>query len=57
LHRHGISQYRLENIDDFALAILFGILGAVVGWIFISIFVALIACLLKFQDQFIYGQR
>ena len=31
-------QYRLENIDDFALAILFGILGAVVGWIFISIF-------------------
>jgi len=31
-------QYRLENIDDFALAILFGIIGAVVGWIFISIF-------------------
>ncbi len=31
-------QYRLENIDDFAIAIVFGILGAVVGWIFIGIF-------------------
>ncbi|QSJ20714.1 chloride channel protein [Nostoc sp. UHCC 0702] len=31
-------QYRLENIDDFAIAILFGIVGAVAGWIFISIF-------------------
>ncbi|RCJ20284.1 chloride channel protein [Nostoc minutum NIES-26] len=31
-------QYRLENIDDFALAILFGIVGAIAGWIFIGIF-------------------
>ncbi len=31
-------QYRLENIDDFAFAILFGIIGAVAGWIFIGIF-------------------
>jgi H+/Cl- antiporter ClcA len=31
-------QYRLDNIDDFALAILFGIIGAVAGWIFIWIF-------------------
>ncbi len=31
-------QYRLENIDDFALAILFGMLGAVAGWIFMGIF-------------------
>jgi H+/Cl- antiporter ClcA len=31
-------QYRLENIDDFALAILYGMLGAVVAWIFMSIF-------------------
>lgn len=31
-------QYRLENIDDFAVAILFGIIGAVAGWIFMSIF-------------------
>ncbi|WP_413200665.1 chloride channel protein [Nostoc piscinale] len=31
-------QYRLENIDDFALAILFGMIGAIAGWIFIWIF-------------------
>ena len=31
-------QYRLENIDDFALAILFGIIGAMVGWLFMAIF-------------------
>ncbi|WP_313888477.1 chloride channel protein [Nostoc spongiaeforme] len=31
-------QYRLENIDDFALAILFGMIGAIAGWIFIGIF-------------------
>jgi H+/Cl- antiporter ClcA len=31
-------QYRLENIDDFAVAILFGIVGAVAGWIFMGIF-------------------
>jgi H+/Cl- antiporter ClcA len=31
-------QYNLQNIDDFALAILFGIIGAVAGWIFMGIF-------------------
>ncbi|MBD2356947.1 chloride channel protein [Tolypothrix sp. FACHB-123] len=31
-------QYNLHNIDDFAVAIAFGILGAVVGWIFMAIF-------------------
>ncbi|MBH8576931.1 chloride channel protein [Nostocaceae cyanobacterium CENA369] len=31
-------EYRLQNIDDFALAILFGIIGAIAGWIFIAIF-------------------
>nr|WP_238360792.1 chloride channel protein [Iningainema tapete] len=31
-------SYRLENIDDFASAIIFGILGAVAGWVFIGIF-------------------
>jgi H+/Cl- antiporter ClcA len=31
-------QYNIDNIDDFALAILFGILGALAGWIFIAIF-------------------
>lgn len=31
-------QYGLTNIDDFALAILFGIIGAVAGWIFMIIF-------------------
>lgn len=31
-------QYQLDNIDDFAVAILFGIVGAVAGWIFIGIF-------------------
>ncbi|BAY77689.1 Cl- channel, voltage gated [Nostoc linckia NIES-25] len=31
-------QYNLQNIDDFALAILFGIIGAVAGWIFMAIF-------------------
>jgi len=31
-------QYRLENIDDFAVAILFGIIGAVAGWVFMMIF-------------------
>ncbi len=31
-------QYHLDNIDDFALAILFGIVGAVVGWLFMGIF-------------------
>ncbi|MFN6563761.1 MAG: chloride channel protein [Nostoc sp. ChiSLP01] len=31
-------QYNLQNIDDFALAILFGIIGAVAGWIFMAFF-------------------
>ncbi|QHG17160.1 chloride channel protein [Nostoc sp. ATCC 53789] len=31
-------QYHLEKIDDFAIAIVFGIIGAVAGWIFMSIF-------------------
>jgi H+/Cl- antiporter ClcA len=31
-------NYQLENIDDFAFAILFGMIGAVAGWIFIGIF-------------------
>ncbi len=31
-------QYHLEKIDDFAIAIIFGIIGAVVGWIFMGIF-------------------
>lgn len=31
-------QYRLDNIDDFAIAIMFGIIGAIAGWIFMAIF-------------------
>lgn len=31
-------KYQLENIDDFAFAILFGMIGAVAGWIFMGIF-------------------
>ncbi|MEH2237026.1 chloride channel protein [Nostoc sp.] len=31
-------QYHLEKIDDFAIAIMFGIIGAVAGWIFMGIF-------------------
>lgn len=31
-------QYRLDNIDDFAMAILYGVLGAVAGWLFMLIF-------------------
>ncbi|MEH2217731.1 MAG: chloride channel protein [Nostoc sp.] len=31
-------EYNLQNIDDFAWAILFGIIGAVAGWIFMAIF-------------------
>jgi H+/Cl- antiporter ClcA len=31
-------QYHVHNIDDFALAIVFGIIGAAAGWIFIAIF-------------------
>ena len=31
-------HYHLDNIDDFALAISYGMIGAVAGWIFMSIF-------------------
>jgi H+/Cl- antiporter ClcA len=31
-------QYHLDKIDDFALAISYGMIGAVAGWIFMSIF-------------------
>jgi H+/Cl- antiporter ClcA len=31
-------HYNLDNIDDFALAILYGIIGAAAGWIFMGIF-------------------
>lgn len=31
-------QYRLDNIDDFAMAILYGVVGAIAGWLFILIF-------------------
>ncbi|HEY9726019.1 MAG TPA: chloride channel protein [Chroococcales cyanobacterium] len=31
-------HYNLDNIDDFALAILYGIIGAVAGWVFMSVF-------------------
>lgn len=31
-------HYTLNNIDDFALAIVFGIVGAIAGWIFMAIF-------------------
>ena len=31
-------QYHLDNIDDFAFAILYGIIGTMAGWIFMSIF-------------------
>lgn len=31
-------QYRLDNINDFALAILFGMIGALAGWLFMGIF-------------------
>ncbi len=31
-------QYNLNNIDDFALAIVFGMIGAVAAWLFMGIF-------------------
>ncbi|NMG06198.1 chloride channel protein [Brasilonema sp. UFV-L1] len=31
-------QYRLDSMDDFAVAIMFGIVGVVAGWIFMGIF-------------------
>ena len=33
-----LPQYNLNNIDDFALAILFGMIGAVAAWLFMAIF-------------------
>ncbi len=34
----NFPQYNLDNIDDFASAIFFGIIGAVAGWIFMGMF-------------------
>jgi H+/Cl- antiporter ClcA len=34
-------QYRAEDLSDFAMAILYGAIGAIVGWLFILIFRAL----------------
>ncbi|MBA3922298.1 MAG: chloride channel protein [Nostocaceae cyanobacterium] len=34
----NFPQYHVDNIDDFALAIAYGVVGAIAGWIFISIF-------------------
>ncbi|GAB1544418.1 chloride channel protein [Scytonema sp. NUACC21] len=31
-------QYRIDSIDDFAIAIVFGIIGVVAGWLFMGIF-------------------
>lgn len=31
-------QYNLEGLDDFALALLFGMIGSVAGWIFMGVF-------------------
>jgi len=34
----GFPQYHVDRIDDFALAILYGLIGAVAAWVFICIF-------------------
>lgn len=34
----NFPQYQLDNIDDFAMAIVYGVLGAIAGWIFVGIF-------------------
>ncbi|WP_322112001.1 chloride channel protein [Aerosakkonema funiforme] len=34
----SFPQYGLNNIDDFALAIAYGVIGAIAGWIFMAIF-------------------
>lgn len=34
----NFPQYKLDNIDDFAMAILYGVVGAMAGWLFILIF-------------------
>ncbi|QLE55305.1 chloride channel protein [Nostoc sp. TCL26-01] len=31
-------QYRLENVDDFIVAVLLGVVGAIAGWVFMVIF-------------------
>lgn len=34
----NFPQYKLDNINDFAMAILYGVVGAMAGWLFILIF-------------------
>jgi H+/Cl- antiporter ClcA len=34
----NFPQYQLDNVDDFVMAILYGVLGAMAGWLFILIF-------------------
>jgi H+/Cl- antiporter ClcA len=34
----NFPQYQLDNVDDFAIAIVYGVLGAIAGWIFVGIF-------------------
>ncbi len=34
----AFPQYQIDRINDFALAILYGVVGALAGWLFISIF-------------------
>jgi H+/Cl- antiporter ClcA len=48
-------QYRAEDLGDFAMAILYGVVGAIAGWLFILIFRALervfkrLKCLIYWQ--------
>ncbi len=34
----NFPQYHINNIDDFALAIFYGVIGAALGWLFIGLF-------------------
>lgn len=34
----NFPQYQVDNVDDFGIAILYGVLGAMAGWIFVGIF-------------------
>jgi len=34
----NFPQYQLDNVDDFVMAILYGVLGGMAGWLFILIF-------------------
>lgn len=34
----NFPQYQLNNIDDFIMAIAYGVLGAIAGWVFVGIF-------------------